>query len=76
MPMAKLDVWCPHLHGVDPETSSLGPEVESVEDDDGLCDDLLRQAEEDAGGLGELGAGEAEGALEVGGDAVELGAGC
>ena len=74
MPIASL-VLVPHLYGVDPETSALGPKVESVEDDNGLCDDLLRQPEEYAGGLGELGAGEAERALEVGGYAVELGAG-
>ena len=65
----------PHLYGVDPETSPFGPKVESVEDDNCLCDNLLRQPEQYAGSLGELGSGEAERALEVGGYAVELGAG-
>ena len=74
MPMASL-MLVSHLYGVDPETSSLGPQVESVEDDNGLCDNFLRQPEQDAGSLGQLGAGEAKRALEVGGYAVELGAG-
>ena len=65
----------PHLHRIDPEASPLGPQVESVKDDDSLCDDLLRQPEQYAGSLGELGAGEAERALEVCGDAIKLGAG-
>ena len=63
-----------HLDRVDPETPALGPGVESGEYDDGLRGDVLRQPEQDAGRLGELGAGEAEGALQGGGDAVELGA--
>ena len=74
MPIASL-MLVPHLYGVDPETSPLGPKVESVEDDNGLCDNLLRQPEQYAGSLGELGSGEAERALEVGGYTVELGAG-
>ena len=65
----------PNLDGVNPETSSLGPKVESVENDNGLCNNLLRQPEQYAGSLGELGSGEAEGVLEVGGYAVELGTG-
>ena len=52
-----------HLHSVDPETAPFGSNAESVEDDNGLRDDLLWETEQDAGGLGELGAGEAERAL-------------
>ena len=74
MPIASSTL-VPHLYGVNPKTSSLGPKVESVEDDNGLCNNLLRQPEQYAGSLGELGAGESERALEVGGYAVELGAG-
>ena len=74
MPIAS-SMLAPHLDGVNPETSSLGPKVESVENYNGLCNNLLRQPEQYTGSLGELGAGEAERALEVGGYAVELGAG-
>ena len=74
MPKASL-MLVPHLYGINPEASSLGPKVESVENDNGLCNNLLRQPEQYAGSLGELGTGEAERALEVGGYAVELGAG-
>lgn len=66
----------PHLQRVNPEATSLRPNVESLEDDNGLRNDLLRQPEQDTGSLGELGAREAKRALEVGGYAIELGAGC
>lgn len=65
----------PHLHRIDPEASSLRPQVESVKDDNGLRDDVLRQPEQYAGSLGELGAGEADRALEIRGYAIKLGAG-
>lgn len=70
----RFNVGCAHLDRIDPKTPPLGPDIESVEDDNRLRDDLLRQPEQDAGRLRELGAGEAEGALEGGGHAVELGA--
>lgn len=70
----KFNVGFAHLDRIDPKTPPLGPDIESVEDDNRLRDDLLRQPEQDAGRLRELGAGEAEGALEGGGHAVELGA--
>lgn len=63
-----------YLDRIDPETPPLGPDIEPVKDDNGLRDDLLRKPEQDARRLRELGAGEAEGALEGGGHAVELGA--
>lgn len=64
----------PHLNRIDLEASSLGTNVESIKDDNGLRDDLLRQPEQYAGSLGELGAGEAKGALEIRGYAIKLGA--
>ena len=64
-----------HRHRAEPEASSFGTNVETIEDDNGLRDDLLWQPEEYAGSLGELGAGEAERALEVGGYPIKLGAG-
>ena len=65
----------PHLDRIDLEASSLGPNVESVKDDNGLRNDLLRQPEQYAGSLGELGAGKAKGVLEMRGNAIKLGAG-
>lgn len=65
----------PHLNRIDLEASSLGPNVESVKDDNGLRNDLLRQPKQYAGSLGELGTGKAKGALEIRRKAIKLGAG-
>lgn len=64
----------PHLHRIDPEASSFRPNIESVEDDNSLRNNLLRQPKQYAGSLGELGAGEAKRALEIRGYAIKLGA--
>lgn len=74
-PRRNSNVGCAHLDRINPKTPPLGPDIEPVEYNNRLRDDLLRQPEQDAGRLRELGAGEAEGALEGRGHAVELGAG-
>ena len=61
-----------HLYSNDPETSTLGPNVEPVENDNGLRDNVLWQPEQNTCSLRELGAGEAKRALEVCGYAIEL----
>lgn len=63
-----------HLYCIKPKTSTLGPNVEPVEDDNGLRDNVLRQPEQNTCSLREPGAGEAKRALEVYGYAIELGA--
>lgn len=74
--MGRLDyMLVPHLHRIDPEASSLRPKIESVKDDNGLRDDLLRQPEQYAGSLGEFRAGEAKRTLEIRRYAIKLGAG-
>ena len=64
-----------HLDSIDSEAPSLGANVESVQDDNGLRNDVLGQPEQDAGSLGELGAGEAKRAFEFRRHAIKLGAG-
>jgi hypothetical protein len=47
------------------QASTLGADPESKEDDNCLCNSLLWESEEHAGGLREPCAGEADGILEV-----------
>lgn len=64
-----------YLGAVVLQTAAFGTDPEASVDDDGLSDDVLRQAQQDAGGLCEALASESDRILEVGRDAVELRAG-
>ena len=64
-----------YLGGVQEETAAFGAGVEAREGDDGARDCLLREVQEDAGGLGEERAGVADVAFEGGGEAVQAGGG-
>lgn len=61
-----------HLGVVIQQAAAVRAGAKAIHEDDGLRDQVLWQAEEDAGGLQQLGGGETDGGLEGGGDAVEL----
>lgn len=55
------------------ETSTGVSDVKAREEDDGLCDGVLGQAEQDPRGLGQKTAGESEGGFERRWNAIILG---
>ena len=61
-----------HLGVMFQQAAAVWPRPKTIDEDDGMCDDFLGQAEEDSCRLRQLGGAESHGRLEVGGDAVEV----